>query len=226
MLFLDEIKEKFTDLENIFEVGAHRGYDIKPINNCWPNSNIYAFEADPFNYKICVDNCSDFKNVNIYELAIYSENKEMVFNRFCDIENIPDSETLEGSNMQFTGCGSLFKPGIGLKEIYKIPKVTEEITVSAVSLASFCQDNNINSIDAIFMDVQGAEMNVILGCEDLIESTKAIILEWSTNYTLYEKETDFIYIKSFLESKGFKEYKRQYQLEGLNGDSCFLKQEG
>ena len=226
MLFLDEVKERYPDLENIFEVGAHRGYDLKDINEYWPDSNIYAFEADPYNYKICVENSKGLSNVEIHELAIYNQDKKMTFNRYCDIESIPDSDTLKGSNMQFTGCGSLFKPGVGLKEIYKIPKVTEEITVSAVSLASFCQDHNINSIDAIFMDVQGAEMNVILGCEDLIQSTKAIILEWSTKYTLYDEETDFTFIKSFLESHGFKEEKRQYQLEGLNGDSLFLKQEG
>ena len=223
MLFLNEIKLKYPNLKNIFEVGAHRGHDIKHIVETWPEAKVYAFEADPFNYNICLENCKEFDNVEVYNIAIYDQNKKMTFNRFCDIESIPDSETFKGSNMQFTGCGSLNKPGDGLKNIYKITEVTEELEVEAITLRSFCEDNDINSIDAIFMDVQGAEMNVINGCESLIDSTKSLILEWSTNRVLYENETDFLWIKSFLELKGLKETKREYQLQGINGDSLFLR---
>jgi len=223
MLFLNKVKEKYKHLENIFEIGAHRGHDIKYIVEAFPESNIYAFEADPFNYEICVENCRHFNNVKIYNLAVYDSKTKMTFNRFCNIEAIPDSETFKGSNLQSTGCGSLHKPGVGLKDIYKIKDVVEEIEVETITLESFCSENNINSVDAIFMDVQGAEMNVIKGCHSMIESVKALILEWSTKYTLYENETDFIWIKSHLESNNLNEVARQYQLQGINGDSLFLR---
>jgi FkbM family methyltransferase len=223
VLFLDKVKNKYPSLKNIFEVGAHRGYDIEGILEKWPEANVYAFEADPFNFEICKERCKDFDNVHVYNLAIYDQNKEMTFNRFCDIESIPDEETFEGSNFQFTGCGSLHKPGTALKEIYRIREVSEEITVQSITIESFCKDNNIESVDAIFMDVQGAEMNVLKGCEDFINTLKCTILEWSTNKTLYENETDFVYIKSFLESKQLKEVERVYQIQGLNGDSLFLR---
>jgi FkbM family methyltransferase len=224
MLFLDKIKEKYPDIKNIFEIGAHRGYDIPEMVSVFPEANIYCFEADPFNYNICKNNCSKYDNVHVYNLAVYNQNKQMSFNRFCDIENIPDSETFDASNFQFTGCGSLHKPGVGLTEIYKIKDVVEEITVQAITLESFCKENGIDSIDALFMDVQGAEMNVILGCGDLMTTIKSLALEWSTKYTLYENETDFIHIKSYLESSvKLEEVAREYQLQGLNGDSLFLR---
>lgn len=225
MLFLDRVKQHYKHLDNIFEIGAHRGYDIKEIKLMWPDANIYAFEADPFNYKICQNNCVNLAKTFIYNLAIYDKNEKLKFNRFCDIEKIPDDQTLIGKNFQFTGCGSIKNPGVGLKEIYKINDVVEQIEVDAVSLDTFCKDNNVNSVDAIFMDVQGAEWNVINGCSDLIKTTKAIILEWSTKYVLYENELDFDFIKMYLESIGFKEVEREYQLQGINGDSLFLRLE-
>lgn len=224
MLFLDKIKEKYPDIKNIFEIGAHRGYDIPEMVKFFPEANIYCFEADPYNYNICKENCAEYENVHVYNLAVYNSNQEMTFNRFCDIENIPDSETFEASNFQFTGCGSLHKPGVGLTEIYKIRDVVEEIKVQAVTLDWFCENHNVDSIDALFMDVQGAEMNVILGAGSMMSTVKSLALEWSTKYTLYENETDFIHIKSYLESSvKLQEVAREYQLQGLNGDSLFLR---
>lgn len=225
MLFLDHVKRHYTNLNNIFEIGAHRGYDIKEIKSIWPEANIHAFEADPFNYNICKTNCKDFANTSIYNLAVYDKDEKLKFNRFCDIEKIPDSQTFVSKNFQFTGCGSIKNPGIGLKEIFNINEVVEQIEVDAVTLNSFCKNNNINSVDAIFMDVQGAEWNVINGCSDFISTTKAIILEWSTKYVLYEDELDFNFIKLYLESIGFNEVEREYQLQGINGDSLFLRLE-
>jgi FkbM family methyltransferase len=225
MLFLDELKKNHDQITNIFEIGAHRGYDIDDIVKRWPEANIYAFEADPFNYNICKQRCEQYKNVSVFNIAVTDENGTITFNRFCDIEKIPDSATFEGSNMQFTGCGSIKKPGDGLKNIYNIKEVTQEIVVDAITLEHFCTLHNISSIDAMFMNVQGAEMNVLNGCKDLINTTKAITLEWSTNRVLYDGETDFTVIKSFLESVGFKEESREYQIHGLNGDSLFVRLE-
>ena len=225
MLFLDEIKKTNDKITNIFEIGAHRGYDIDDIVKLWPEAHIYAFEADPFNYNICKQRCEQYKNVFVFNMAVTDENGTITFNRFCDIEKIPDSATFEGSNMQFTGCGSIKKPGDGLKNIYNIKEVTQEIMVDAITLEHFCDLHSISSIDAMFMDVQGAEMNVLNGCKDLIHTTKAVTLEWSTNRVLYDGETDFIVIKSFLENAGFKEESREYQIYGLNGDSLFVRLE-
>ncbi len=40
---------------------------------------------------------------------------------------------------------------------------------------------------------------------------------------MYEGETDFVDIKSFLENNGMKEANRQYQFQGISGDSLFLR---
>ena len=225
MSFLDQVKNKYPELETIFEIGAHRGYDIIEILKKWPNAEIYAFEADPCNYKICHDKFKDIPNVHVYNLAVTNVTGPVIFNRFFDVESISDAQTYVGQNMQNTGCGSILKSGKGLTEIYKISQVKEEIKVDGISLYDFCSTNNISKIDAIFMDVQGAEMMVFEGCKDLINTLKATVFEWSTNYILYDGETDFNFIKPFLESKGINEVSREYQLMEICGDSLFMKQD-
>lgn len=227
MLFLKETKLAYPNLKNIFEVGAHRGYDIPHILEYWPEANIYAFEADPFNYSILKDKFKNENRVHIFHLAITDKTEKLIFNRYYDIESILDSETMVGSNLQNTGQGSIMKPGKGMKEIFKVSQTIQEIEVQGMSLKDFCVDNNINSIDAIFMDVQGAEFNVLRGCEELINNLKALIFEWSTEYVMYQGETDFNFIKLYLESHiGMAEVSREYQFQDISGDSLFLKMEG
>lgn len=224
MLFLEQIKKSYPKLKNIFEVGAHRGHDIPEIIKYWPETNIYAIEADPFNYEICASKFKGNDNINVIHAAVTDKTELVTFNRFYNVETIPDEETLIGQNIQHTGQGSILKSGKGMTEIFKVQDVVQEIEVNGISLYDFCKENTIQEIDAIFMDVQGAEMQVIKGCKDMLSNVKAIILEWSSQYVMYDGETDFILIKRFLEKNNFIEVAREYQFEGISGDSLFLKQ--
>ena len=49
MLFLEDIKNRFESIENIFEIGAHVGMDVPKMLEAWPDAQVYAFEADPHN---------------------------------------------------------------------------------------------------------------------------------------------------------------------------------
>tara|TARA_R100000008_G_scaffold55744_1_gene34239 strand:+ start:686 stop:1357 length:672 start_codon:yes stop_codon:yes gene_type:complete len=223
MLFLPETKDKFPDLKHIFEVGAHRGYDIPEILEQWPEAIVYAFEADPFNYEICKNKFADYDNVHVYHMAVTDTTGKVTFNRFYDLETIPDEETMVGANLQNTGQGSILKCGRGMKELFKVGDPVKEIEVDGITLKDFCLENNIPTIDALFMDVQGAEMHVFNGCGDMLDTTSATIFEWSSQYIMYDGEADFNYIKMFLEIKGFKEDNREYQLQGISGDSLFTR---
>ncbi|NBP03239.1 MAG: FkbM family methyltransferase [Proteobacteria bacterium] len=223
MLFLENIKEKFPRLNNIFEVGAHRGNDIDNIIYTWPEANIYAFEADPFNYSIVKNKFENNNKVKVYNLAVTEKTQKLQFNRYYPVDTIPDEKTFEGQNCQNSGQGSIFKPGKGMKEIFKVNNVYETIEVDSVSLFDFCNTNSIQSIDALFMDVQGAEYNVLLGCKDLINSVRATVFEWSKNYIMYEGETSFDDIARFLNKNGLSEAGREYQFFDISGDSLFMR---
>jgi hypothetical protein len=223
MLFLGSVKEKFPKLNNIFEVGAHRGNDIDNIISTWPEANIYAFEADPFNYSIVRNKFQNNNKVKVYNLAVTDKTEKLQFNRYYPVDTIPDEKTYEGQNCQNSGQGSIFKPGKGMREIFKVNNTYETIEVDGISLFDFCASNSIESIDAIFMDVQGAEYNVLLGCKGLINSVKATIFEWSKNYIMYEGETGFDDIARYLNKNGLSEAGREYQFFEISGDSLFMR---
>lgn len=225
MLFIDKVKKRFPELDNIFEIGAHRGNDITKILKTWPNAKIYAFEADPFNYKIIEEKFKDNENVNVYHQAVSAMDGEISFYRYFPTENIKDEDTMIGQNLQNTGQGSILKPGIGMKNIFKVNDIHEEIKVSTISLSTFCKKNNIPSIDAIFMDIQGAEYHAFLGCKDFIDTVKATIFEWSTKYIMYDGEQSLENITALLNANGLHEMDREYQFEGISGDSVFIRGE-
>ena len=223
MLFLKQIKMVLPDIKNIFEVGAHRGYDVLELEEHWPEANIYAFEADPFNYEICKNKFEDNPNIHTFHMAVTDVTAPVVFNRFYDLETIPDDQTFVGDAMQNTGQGSILPLGDGMKEIFGVKDVTEKMEVYGTSLLDFCKDREIDEIDALFMDVQGAEAKVLQGCQEMIRTVKVIALEWSHKHLMYEGETDFMIIKHALEQQGFFEAARVWQLQGISGDSLFLR---
>jgi len=223
MLFLEKIKMVLPDIKNIFEVGAHRGYDVLELAEYWPEANIYAFEADPFNYEICKNKLEDNPSVHTLHMAVTDTTGPVTFNRFYDLETIPDDQTFVGDAMQNTGQGSILPLGNGMKQIFGVKDVTEKIEVDGTSLRDFCKDRNIEGIDALFMDVQGAEAKVLQGCQEMIQTVKVIALEWSHRQLMYEGETDFMVIKHVLEQQGFFEAARVWQLKGITGDSLFLR---
>lgn len=223
MLFLDRVKDQFPDLKNIFEVGAHRGSDIYEISKLWPDANIFAFEADPFNCEIMRSKFKEHKNVKIYNVAISNRDGIIPFYRYYPVEDVPDDKTFEGKNLQNTGVGSILEPGDGLKNIFGIRKIHEEIKVKSVTLHEFCQQNKIESIDAIFMDIQGAEYYAFEGCKELLNTVKATVFEWSRDKILYKEEKGLEEISKLLISYGLKESLREYQLANISGDSLFMK---
>jgi 2-O-methyltransferase len=223
MLFLDKIQSRFPNLKTIFEVGAHRGYDIYDIKKLWPNAKIYAFEADPFNYCICRDKFAGDDQVVVLNKAISDYTESSFFYRLHPenpVDKIKDEDTFIGTNLQDSGGGSILKPGRFLKHI-KHDDIYQKIPVECISIHDFCTKENIKTVDGLFMDIQGAEFKALYGSRNFLHSIKSITLEWSTEYTYYEGETDFSVIKHWLERNNFKEIDRVYQLK-ISGDSLFF----
>jgi FkbM family methyltransferase len=223
MLFLEDVKKNFPNLKNIFEVGAHRGGDIFDIISIWPDANIYAFEADPTNFSILNNKFAEHDKVHTYHMAVTDTSGSVTFNRYYPLDTINDEDTFVGQNCQNTGQGSILKPGKGMKEIFKVNNVYQTFDVESISLYDFCNRFNVDSIDAIFMDVQGAEYNVFIGCNSMIDTLQATIFEWSKNYIMYEGETSFDDIANFLNKNGLTETSREYQFFEISGDSLFVR---
>jgi FkbM family methyltransferase len=145
----------------VFDVGANIGYySVIMSKLIGPNGMIHSFEAATAAFNrlkehINVNHC---KNTIIYHSAISDRNGQ------CIIYCADNANTGESSLKSFDG----FK---------------KKETVSCFTLDSYIEKKNINKVDFIKVDVEGAEMLVIDGAMSLLKRHRpTIMLEINPSY--------------------------------------------
>ncbi len=142
----------------IIDCGANIGMSVLYFKKLYPLSRVIAFEANPHAYKLLESNMveNNVENVELHNIALYDKETEISF--------------FVGSNAG-TVTGSIKKDRGGLREL----------RVKTHRLSQFLE--NLESVDLIKMDVEGAELNILT---DLINSStinkaKEYIIEYHHN---------------------------------------------
>jgi FkbM family methyltransferase len=200
----------------IFEIGACEGEDSIRYSRLFINSKIYAFEPLPENIKLIQNNLLHYgiSNVTYYNKALSSKEGTA---QFYVSEGRP--ETAIESDWDYGNKSSSLLPPAKHLEIVKWIHFNKKIEVETITLKSFCKSNNINFIDFIHMDVQGAELMVLEGASDLISSIKVIWLEVS-KVDLYHNQPLEKDIKKFMADNNFVLIKDS--LDGTWGDQLYI----
>jgi len=180
----------------IFEIGC---YDGKLTNGYYNYSqtkplHYFAFEADPANFKKMLKNNNIPPEVILVNKAIAEYTGVIKFHQ--------SHGELNGN--QYDVSGSIRPPKEHLT-IFPHVKFESEIEIKCVSLDFFCEKYNINEIDIILADIQGAEKNMIEGGREIIKKTKFMFLE-KCDDELYEGQLTTEPMKEFL-SDIFNVYK-------------------
>ena len=104
---------------------------------------------------------------------------------------------------------------------YKITflKFRKKIDVETITLNSFLLTNKIEEVDFVHMDVQGAELKVLMGAKDYINKIKAVWLEVA-DIELYKGQPLRVDIQNFMTKNGF--YLVKSEMEGQVGDQFYL----
>ena len=200
---LQQYKGKFENLQNIIgkdakvilEIGGHYGEDTVRFYKYFPNSKIYSFEPDPRNIEIFKKTCQNIDNISLIEKAVSNvSDKELTFymsySKFDG--NLQEKYKYIGKedyiklNLNNSGSSSL------KKSIRTDLLKCQKITVKSICLNDWIKNNNIDIIDFIWIDVQGAEKEVIDGAINILNKVKFIQLEYGeTSYEggLSKKET-------------------------------------
>lgn len=158
-----------------------------------PNLTIYNFDADD---QVCQKAEEALKHNQVnwqeYNIPLALWNKE-------------ESRTLYITN--HPGCTSLHQPNDDyLKRFhnyYNWTKCVNTTQVKTTTLDEFFQDQNRNPIDFIHMDVQGAELQVLEGAENLLKQEILLICTEVLFGSLYENQTFFRDLDHFLNHKEF-----------------------
>jgi 2-O-methyltransferase len=117
------------------------------------------------------------------------------------------------------GSSSLLPPKEHLKNFPTVYFDTK-IQVEIVTLDDWAKENSINSIDFLWLDLQGMELKVLKSGHSILKTVTAIYSEVSSTEG-YENQNLYGELRSWLESEGF--HVEREAIENGEGNVFFLR---
>jgi FkbM family methyltransferase len=197
----------------ILDGGAYKGYFSKAMATAFPHAKVHAFEPTPASQELLRKNVLGFPNIEISHFAIGVRSEKARF-----YENV---SPLTNSLRKSSELGHLQFPDFVTGE--------EEIEVDVIRLADFAAERAITAFDIVKLDLQGNELDALIGAENLIAGVKIALIEVQFT-SLYEGSPLFSEIEIFLREKGLNLF-QLYDLvrspdDGrlLYGDALFVNE--
>ena len=183
----------------VLDVGAHLGYYTRIFSQLVGESGVvFAFEPCPENYPILKHNLSaaSFHNVKIINKAVSEQN---------------------GSASLFISSGhSMHSLNAGFED------EQGKVDVETIALDSFFAENNIDNVDFIKIDVEGAEPLVLRGMKRLVSKSPSLkmLIEYNP-IALRAGNHDPLEFLAMLAEMGFvyKQINKEDELIEINLDS-------
>lgn len=174
--FLCSIREIFIEKQSYFksfkkqpiiiDCGANIGLTIIYFKTIYPEAKIIAFEPDDNVFEILERNISifEYKDVTLYKVAVWNENKNLVFYSQGSLSGSLESSLSKGKNA---------------------------IQVKGLRLKEYLTDDEI---DFINMDIEGAESTVIPDIKEKLNNVQSIFIEYHSISNQNQKLSDLIRI--------------------------------
>jgi FkbM family methyltransferase len=182
------IKQKidFTP-KTLFDVGAARGQWSQAARLVFPEAQIYAFEPINESYNLMRERMKDDDCFHPFNFALSDENAKRSFG----LNDFPDSS-------------SILKMTEVHKNEFSQTKNEKSIEVDTFRLDSI---DEIKIVRPAFlkMDVQGAELMVLKGAENVFDKIDGIQLELNFE-NFYESQATYNEICNFMYSNNFKRF--------------------
>lgn len=162
------------------DIGTNLGLYTCLAAKVLENGTVYGFEMDKLSFDLLDINCklNNLTNVNNYLCAVYDEDTVVEF-----------LKTEE--------------PDAGRVIYVKPDKDKEYIKVKTITLDNFFKDKE--KPDVLKIDVEGAEIKVLKGMEDLLKRDLVIFLELHGN-RLFKFNSDSKEVINFLMDRGYNMY--------------------
>jgi FkbM family methyltransferase len=197
--FYNAIDSKYQNTDDvlvIFDIGSLHCLESIEFSKKYKNAKIYAFEANPESYKVCLENTKYINNITVINKCINDYDGE------CTFYPINPEKTVTTWFDGNRGASSMFKSNGSVDHIEKY--VQDEIKVPCLRLDTFCSENNITKIDAIWMDLQGAELLAINSLGEILNTVNVIQTELEIN-PMYENQCLYCDVNEVLINKGFEQ---------------------
>ena len=195
----------------IIEVGAYNGNDSAYFAQTFPTGKVISFEPDLILYGQLLKKSQIWPNISCFPYAV-AEKTEI-----C---------TFFSSDGGSRASGSIKMPTIHLELFPDVvfPEDKRQRVVS-VSLDHFLLSET-KMIDLIWIDAQGAELDVLKGAVTCLKRTSFVFCEVSSR-PIYSEGANFVEVRDFLLSLNFKLIASDVEFESneivQHGNALFSK---
>ncbi|BBO66730.1 hypothetical protein DSCA_06600 [Desulfosarcina alkanivorans] len=172
----------FSQINTAIDAGTHWGYHLKKFSKRMPpGSRLFGFEPD---WQIIKggphwEYLQSQQNISLFPLALWSKPEKLDI--YVDPEHMGRSICQSSSE----------KPTNAEMASWK------RISIDATSVDAFAQERNIEGLDFIKMDIEGAEMQALKGAQETIDRYRP-----SMAVCIYHKLSDFYDIPKFIHQFG------------------------
>jgi FkbM family methyltransferase len=193
-----------TAVSTIIDGGAYAGAFSRRMAMTFAEARIHAFEPTPASFALLEEKTRGLPVISSHQLALgASSGVARFFENASPLTN------------------SLRKNGEANRRYFShLVAERGEITVKTTTLAAFARDQGLKAIDIVKLDLQGGELDAIVGLGGLIATVKAILVEVQFA-ALYEGAPLFSDIETHLRRAGMALY-QFYDLVRSPGDGRLL----
>lgn len=198
---------KFWNPDTVVDVGAAFGKWSLEADKIFQNSNYILVEPVAQYKDILIDLESKNRRFKYVNTAANSSSGEFEFNLHDDLVGSSLKKETEGENAD-----------------------GKQIKVKCDTLDNICK-YNLNGNFLIKLDVQGAELDVLAGSEQVLNKTECLVMEVSL-FKSFKDGIDFYDVIQFMKEKGFVIYDvfsflyRPYDGALCQLDAIFVKENG
>ncbi|NJK38937.1 MAG: FkbM family methyltransferase [Oscillatoriales cyanobacterium RM2_1_1] len=161
----------------VLDIGANVGdYTLLLSELVGSKGKVYGFEptstSTTFKRLSQAIESAELYNVTLVRKAVYSQDGSIEFNEFSEEYSVWNS----------IGKPQMLDPENALN---RIPVVRTEL-VDAITLDTFCEENDIQKIDYLKLDVEGAESEALIGCTRLLSEHAIQFIQFEISQKMLE----------------------------------------
>lgn len=182
------------DVKTIIDAGANAGQTTLKYKKLFPESNIYGFEPFPESFEKFKNAYQHDKFVTTEQIALAEENGESLLN----VNSAVCTNSLLASSDRESNPGQYNHEQV---------KTERQVAVKTMTLDKYCQEKNITNIDILKMDVQGGELKILQGAQNLLQGNNISIIFSEIEFVkLYQDQPLFSDICRYLDQYGYSLY--------------------
>ena len=187
--FLNNILRFVQPQDVVFDIGVNIGFYLLNFAKKANHGNVYGFEPNPIVFEFAKKNCelNQFQHVNLHNIGLGHVESSFQMAQIND--------------------------NLGMNKIVA-ESTSGSFTVQVQRLDDFVNQESIAKVDVMKIDVEGFEMNVLLGAEEVINKHKPFLFIEIDEANLNGNKASFQMMSTWLADKGYV-IKNAFSLEDL-----------